>query len=75
VHQAIWSNTGDSFLVITAANQPQIYDRDGAQIAEYMKGDMYIRDMRHCACVGLILPSLILELLAIKAHIPLLSAK
>ncbi|KNZ63166.1 hypothetical protein VP01_117g9 [Puccinia sorghi] len=49
VHQAIWSNTGDSFLVITAANQPQIYDRDGAQIAEYMKGDMYIRDMRHCA--------------------------
>ncbi|POW18675.1 hypothetical protein PSHT_05484, partial [Puccinia striiformis] len=30
-------------------NQPQIYDRDGAQIAEYMKGDMYIRDMRHCA--------------------------
>ncbi|PLW35176.1 hypothetical protein PCANC_19283 [Puccinia coronata f. sp. avenae] len=49
VHQTIWSNTGDSFLVITAANQPQIYDRDGAQIAEYMKGDMYIRDMRHCA--------------------------
>lgn len=49
VHQAIWSNTGDSFLVITAANQPQIYDRDGAQIAEYIKGDMYIRDLRHCA--------------------------
>ncbi|MBW0472522.1 hypothetical protein O181_012237 [Austropuccinia psidii MF-1] len=49
VHQTTWSNTGDSFLVITAANQPQIYDRDGGQIAEYIKGDMYIRDLRHCA--------------------------
>ncbi|KAG0145157.1 hypothetical protein CROQUDRAFT_46155 [Cronartium quercuum f. sp. fusiforme G11] len=49
IHQTVWSNTGDSFIVVTAANQPQLYDRDGAQIAEYIKGDMYIRDMRHCA--------------------------
>ncbi|KAH9821044.1 WD40-repeat-containing domain protein [Melampsora americana] len=49
VHQTLWSNTGDSFLVVTASNQPQLYDRDGSQIAEYIKGDMYIRDMRHCA--------------------------
>ncbi|CAH7672113.1 WD40-repeat-containing domain protein [Phakopsora pachyrhizi] len=49
VHQTRWSNTGDSFLVITASNQPQLYDRDGSQIAEFIKGDMYIRDLRHCA--------------------------
>lgn len=52
VRDVHWSNTGDSFICINGSNQPQLYDRDGSQIAEYIKGDMYIRDLRHCAYVA-----------------------
>ncbi|GAA5823064.1 hypothetical protein JCM11251_007472 [Rhodosporidiobolus azoricus] len=42
-----WSTTGDSFLVANGATQVKLYDRDGAEVGEFNKGDMYIRDLRH----------------------------
>jgi WD40 repeat protein len=34
-------------LVITAQPQAKIYSRDGEEIAEFVKGDMYIRDLNN----------------------------
>ncbi|KAJ3017005.1 UNVERIFIED_CONTAM: hypothetical protein HDU68_011900 [Siphonaria sp. JEL0065] len=42
-----FSNSGDQFLIASGANQCKLYDREGSQVAEYMKGDMYLRDMKH----------------------------
>ncbi|KAJ3065303.1 hypothetical protein HDU98_011328 [Podochytrium sp. JEL0797] len=42
-----FSNSGDQFLIASGANQIKLYDREGSQVAEYMKGDMYLRDMKH----------------------------
>ncbi|KAL7748530.1 hypothetical protein RI367_005940 [Sorochytrium milnesiophthora] len=42
-----WSHTGDQFLMATNASQARLYDRDGAMISEFAKGDMYIRDLRN----------------------------
>ena len=39
--------TGDAFLVVTGSSQPKIYDRDGHELGEFVKGDMYIRDLRN----------------------------
>jgi len=39
--------TGDRFLVATGSAQPKIYNRDGFQVAEFIKGDMYLADMIH----------------------------
>ncbi|KAI8469749.1 MAG: WD40-repeat-containing domain protein [Monoraphidium minutum] len=39
VYSVSWSPTGDSFLAI--------YDRDGREKGEFIRGDMYIRDMRN----------------------------
>lgn len=44
-------------LVVTASSRPLIYDRDGKQISEFARGDMYLRDMKNtaghiCGCVG-----------------------
>ncbi len=38
---------GDAFLVVTGSSQPKIYDRDGHELGEFVKGDMYIRDLRN----------------------------
>ncbi|GAA5848088.1 hypothetical protein JCM3766R1_006402 [Sporobolomyces carnicolor] len=49
-HQIVdvaFSISGDSFLVANGSDQVKYYDRDGAEIGEFVKGDMYIRDLRH----------------------------
>ena len=48
---------GDQFLCVTGHPQPKIYDRDGRELGEFDKGDMYIRDLKntkgHCSpCTG-----------------------
>ena len=57
VHALSWSPSGDRFLVVTGGAQPKVFDRDGREIGECDKGDMYIRDMKntkgHCSpCTG-----------------------
>ncbi|KAI9352068.1 WD40-repeat-containing domain protein [Obelidium mucronatum] len=42
-----FSNSGDQFLIASGANQAKLYDREGKMLTEYMKGDMYLRDMKH----------------------------
>ncbi|EPS67899.1 hypothetical protein M569_06873, partial [Genlisea aurea] len=42
-----WSPTSDQFLCITGSAQAKIYDRDGLSRAEFIKGDMYIRDLKN----------------------------
>eukprot|EP00227_Mantoniella_beaufortii_P014791 CAMPEP_0197584682 /NCGR_PEP_ID=MMETSP1326-20131121/7216_1 /TAXON_ID=1155430 /ORGANISM="Genus nov. species nov., Strain RCC2288" /LENGTH=710 /DNA_ID=CAMNT_0043149089 /DNA_START=43 /DNA_END=2175 /DNA_ORIENTATION=+ len=53
VHALSWSPSGDQFLVVTGYPQPKIYDRDGRELGEFNKGDMYIRDLKntkgHCS--------------------------
>ena len=34
-------------LVVTATSQARIYDRDGELVTDFIKGDMYIRDMKN----------------------------
>jgi WD repeat-containing protein 70 len=47
IHHLEYSLSGDSLLVITSSLQPQLFSREGVQIGEYVKGDMYLLDMRH----------------------------
>jgi WD40 repeat protein len=45
VHQVLFGpHSGGQFLCITATPQARLFNRDGEQIAEYVKGDMYLRD-------------------------------
>ncbi|GAA5906824.1 WD40 repeat domain-containing protein [Sporobolomyces salmoneus] len=49
-HQVVdvaFSNSGDSFLAANGSDQVKYYDRDGAELGEFVKGDMYIRDLRN----------------------------
>jgi len=39
--------TGDAFLVVTGSSQPKIFDRDGHELGQFIKGDMYIRDLKN----------------------------
>jgi WD repeat-containing protein 70 len=41
------SPAGDAFLVVSGSSQPKVYDRDGHELGELPKGDMYIRDATH----------------------------
>ncbi|GAV84173.1 WD40 domain-containing protein [Cephalotus follicularis] len=41
-----WSPTSDRFLCVTGAAQAKIYDRDGLTLGEFVKGDMYIVDLK-----------------------------
>jgi WD40 repeat protein len=43
--KAVYSNTGDKIIVGTTSAQPVLLDRDGNQIIEFNKGDMYVTDM------------------------------
>ncbi len=45
--QVSWSPTGDAFLVVTGSPQPKVYTRDGKEEGEFVRGDMYIRDMKN----------------------------
>ncbi|KAI5991495.1 hypothetical protein EDD15DRAFT_2447662 [Pisolithus albus] len=49
VNDLKYSNDGQQFLVISATIQAKLYDRDGEEKATFIKGDMYIRDMKHTA--------------------------
>ena len=42
-----WSPNGECLLVVSGSAQPQVYDRDGHELGEMIRGDMYIRDMRN----------------------------
>ncbi|KAL2939249.1 WD repeat-containing protein 70 [Bienertia sinuspersici] len=42
-----WSPTAGFFLCVTGCAQAKIYDRDGLTIGEFVKGDMYIRDLKN----------------------------
>ncbi|KAK4046201.1 hypothetical protein OIO90_006622 [Microbotryomycetes sp. JL221] len=47
VHCVQFSPSGNSILVATGSNQAKLYDRDGVELAEFAKGDPYIRDLRN----------------------------
>lgn len=52
-----WSPSGDAFLAVTASSKPKVYDREGREMGEMPRGDMYIRDMKNTkghvsACTG-----------------------
>ena len=38
---------GDAFLVVTGSSQPKIFDREGHELGQFVKGDMYIRDLKN----------------------------
>ncbi|KAL9261513.1 WD repeat-containing protein [Drosera capensis] len=42
-----WSPTSGYFLCVTGSAQAKIYDRNGLTIGEFIKGDMYIRDLKN----------------------------
>ncbi|CAK5280130.1 unnamed protein product [Mycena citricolor] len=42
-----YSNDGQKFLVITGTTQARLYNRDGEDEVAFIKGDPYIRDMKH----------------------------
>jgi WD40 repeat protein len=45
IHQVLFGpHSGGQFLCITATSQARLFSRDGEQIAEFVKGDMYLRD-------------------------------
>lgn len=43
--KVVTSNTGDRMIVGTTSSQPMVLDRDGREIIEFNKGDMYVTDM------------------------------
>mmetsp|Transcript_7868 Transcript_7868/g.10338 ORF Transcript_7868/g.10338 Transcript_7868/m.10338 type:complete len:791 (-) Transcript_7868:225-2597(-) len=40
-----YSCTGDKFIAATVSAQPKVYDRDGHELIQFVKGDPYITDM------------------------------
>ncbi|TBU35041.1 transcription factor [Dichomitus squalens] len=49
IHDVKFSNDGQQFLVISGTTQAKLYDRDGEELATFIKGDQYIRDMKNTA--------------------------
>ncbi|KAK9057406.1 hypothetical protein SSX86_022241 [Deinandra increscens subsp. villosa] len=47
VRNVSWSPSADRFLCVTGSAQAKIYDRDGLTLGEFVKGDMYIRDLKN----------------------------
>ncbi|KAF7339853.1 Transcriptional factor [Mycena venus] len=47
IHDLKYSNDGQKFLVVSGTTQAKLYDRDGEEEATFVKGDRYIRDMKH----------------------------
>jgi WD repeat-containing protein 70 len=47
IHHLEYSASGDSLLAVTSSLQPKLYSREGEELMEFVKGDMYLRDMRH----------------------------
>ncbi|KAF9206783.1 hypothetical protein BGZ49_001834 [Haplosporangium sp. Z 27] len=46
IHELKYSPTGDKILIISGEAKARVYSRDGVEVAEYQKGDPYIRDLR-----------------------------
>lgn len=42
-----WAPNSTQFLVCTGSSQPKVYNRDGKEVLECIKGDMYISDLNH----------------------------
>jgi WD40 repeat protein len=49
IHDIHYSLSGDSFLGVPGSASVKLFNRDGIEKVEYMKGDPYIRDLRHTA--------------------------
>ncbi|KAK6542381.1 hypothetical protein TWF694_006337 [Orbilia ellipsospora] len=47
VHKAEFSNNGENILVIPSCAQAKVFDRDGYEVVEFVKGDQYLRDMNN----------------------------
>ncbi|KAB5527886.1 hypothetical protein DKX38_021733 [Salix brachista] len=47
VRNLSWSPSADRFLCVSGSAQAKIYDRDGLTLGEFVKGDMYIRDLKN----------------------------
>ncbi|KAF2669197.1 WD repeat protein [Microthyrium microscopicum] len=48
VHQVIFNPLAPKqMLVVTAFPQAKLFDRDGEELVEFVKGDMYLRDLNH----------------------------
>ncbi|KAK9474208.1 WD40-repeat-containing domain protein [Dipodascopsis tothii] len=47
IHELGFSHNGEHVLVIPASSQAKLYTRDGEEVAEYVRGDMYLRDMNN----------------------------
>ncbi|KAJ7932643.1 transcription factor [Mycena leptocephala] len=47
IHDLKYSNDGQKFLVVSGTTQAKLYTRDGEEEATFVKGDPYIRDMKH----------------------------
>jgi hypothetical protein len=47
VHDVAWSASGEQLLVASGTAQAKLFDRDGAELATFRKGDPYIRDMNN----------------------------
>jgi WD40 repeat protein len=49
IHDIHYSLSGDSFLGVPGSASVKLFNRDGIEQVEYIKGDPYIRDLRHTA--------------------------
>ncbi|KAL7424891.1 hypothetical protein Q5752_000577 [Cryptotrichosporon argae] len=47
VHDLCYSPDGKHLLVISGTTYPKVFNRDGEEAMEFMKGDVYLRDMNH----------------------------
>lgn len=47
VHDMKYSNDGQRFLVASGTAQIKMFDRDGADLGTFVKGDQYLRDMKN----------------------------
>jgi len=41
-----FSNTGDMILVVTGSAQPKLFTRDGMEVCQFVRGDMYLVDQK-----------------------------
>ncbi|KAJ8103866.1 WD40-repeat-containing domain protein [Lipomyces tetrasporus] len=47
IHELQFSRNGEWILVIPSSSQAKIFTRDGEEELEYVRGDMYLRDMNN----------------------------
>ncbi|RVD90362.1 uncharacterized protein DFL_001331 [Arthrobotrys flagrans] len=47
LHHSEFSINGENILVIPSCAQAKVFDRDGYEVVEFVKGDQYLRDMNN----------------------------